>query len=84
MENRDTVSICEQSHLSNEDKLFIKHALQFYIACELFKLPYPKEKITKGVHEFICNNYFTVISSSQDKTQEEFHENIGKKNRRTS
>ena len=79
MDNRYSVSSCEQQHLSNEDELFIQHALQFYIACRLFKLPYSKEKITEGVHEFICNNYFTIITSFKEKTQEEFSEHIGKK-----
>ena len=79
MENRYPISSCEKSHLSNEDKLFIQHALQFYIACRLFKLPYSKEKITEGVHEFICNNYFTIIPSFQEKNQEELKEHIVKK-----
>ena len=79
MENRYSVSSCEKLHLSKEDKLFIQHALQFYIVCGLFKLPYSKDKITEGVHEFICNNYFTIIPSSQEKTQEELQEHIGNK-----
>lgn len=79
MKNRDTVSSCEQPHLSDQDKLFIQHALQCYIACRLFKLPYSKEKITDGVHEFICNNYFTIIPSFQEKTQQELQEHIGNK-----
>lgn len=80
MENSGPVFSCKQLRLSEVDKLFLQHALQFYISCRVFQLPYSKEKITNAIHEFICNNHFTIIPCFQgEKKEEEIHEHLGKK-----
>ena len=79
MEHRDSIFSCEKSGLSEVDKLFLQHSLQFYIACEMFKPPYSTEKITDAIHEFICYNHFNIIQPFQGTKNEEFQENLGKK-----
>ena len=63
------ISGCERPQVSLLDKEFIQYSLKFYIACKMFTIipQLTQRKIEDGVHEFLCNNAFSIIPTFTKK-----------------